>query len=508
MSTREPRPEAGVHLLVSFTGNELTVIRAARIANVRRTLLREPLLTQWTWERFSRPMSELALAVLDEKGTVLDSFGWSPLGQSFFDTAGPEGQGMLVGASGPARQSLRVMRIPLRPGAAFLLFYLSNLAFASPGSFTQRPLALYGLANPFSPFPPGTPPGFPIPRPKPIPPIPLPWVTPDPRRFVKPALKRPELFEYWGNKGYIVDVQTLVNNGDPAHRFDIVILGDGFGESELGMFDSRAQAISNGLLSTPPFSALAAWINVHVVRTVSVDSGVDDCPIPGQLRSTYYNVKGDFHATGYPGFFGTPTPERAWHAAEMITPLENVDLLLMLANVNYEGGSAFPGQEMAFVSQWSTDAQTARIAAHECCHVIAGTCEEYISCNPNDPLVTYPNQATEAQGSANTVWWSSLATAAEWSASGFNAVHRLGDLFDGSGNPVMPTGLQGMLGLYWGCQDIDPALSGGPGCDPYRDPRGAGFYRPTGRCRMRRSGDPFCRVCSQLMTDIITAAAT
>ena len=43
-------------------------------------------------------------------------------------------------------------------------------------------------------------------------------------------------------RSFVKDVQTLVNSGPPATCFDVVILGDGFTEAELPIFDARALA--------------------------------------------------------------------------------------------------------------------------------------------------------------------------------------------------------------------------------------------------------------------------
>jgi hypothetical protein len=145
-------------------------------------------------------------------------------------------------------------------------------------------------------------------------------------------------------------------------------------------------------------------------------------------------------------------------------------------------------------------------AAHELCHVIGGTCEEYIGCVENDPMQVYPNQITDAQRIANTIPWTSIALPAELDGAGlFRAQHVFGDPFDGSGQPIVAPDLKGMLGAYWGAQDIDIGTGSQPGCDPWRDGRGQHFFRGMAECRMRKSYFHFCRVCSTQMTDVISA---
>ena len=120
----------------------------------------------------------------------------------------------------------------------------------------------------------------------------------------------------------------------------------------------------------------------------------------------------------------------------------------------------------------------------------------------------YPNQGTEQEKQSDTISWKGLATAAELDGNNaFRAVHVLGDPFDINNEPIVSLPLSGMLGLYWGCQDGDPDIAGPEACDPYQDPRGATFYRPMARCKMRRSFFPFCRVCETKIAEAIVLAS-
>ena len=112
----------------------------------------------------------------------------------------------------------------------------------------------------------------------------------------------------------------------------------------------------------------------------------------------------------------------------------------------------------------------------------------YISCVPDDPTTQYSNQATEAEKQADTVWWKSLGMPGELDSTGaFRAVHVHGDPFDGNNEPIIAPALAGFLGLYWGCQDIDPAAPPSSStCDFYQEPAA---HRSTARWRAARCGD-------------------
>ena len=316
--------------------------------------------------------------------------------------------------------------------------------------------------------------------------------------------------------GFIVDAPTIVDHGNPATRFDIVILGEGFPQRQLGQFDEKAELLADRLLAMPPFADVADLINVHTVRTVSTDRGVSQFPDLKVKKKTFYGVIGHFDMLGVgstpPSFLGTHSPETILAAAERVAPLETLELFIVLVNVKALAASAFPDQQLAFTSLHHTNADLVNYTAHECAHAIARTAEEYQDQDGPTPGRTYLNRTTEADRRAGTVWWKSLARARELDAKGgFKAVHEFGDpdvhFTEATQTPIFDKrpSLNGMLGLYWGCQDINPDLPGTP--DPFQDARGMEFYRAMATCKMRTLTSPFCRVCSALIVERIKAAA-
>ncbi|MEM4347523.1 MAG: M64 family metallopeptidase [Candidatus Altiarchaeota archaeon] len=59
---------------------------------------------------------------------------------------------------------------------------------------------------------------------------------------------------------------TILNNGDPSNKLDIVFVGDDYDSSELGIFISKVQEHMNALLNTAPYSSYRNKINVHYVN--------------------------------------------------------------------------------------------------------------------------------------------------------------------------------------------------------------------------------------------------
>jgi hypothetical protein len=386
----------------------------------------------------------------------------------------------------------------------YLEFYRVEAARTNPAPSGTRALALYDLTPG-----PGILPPLPVPWPKPPTPLPMPpldllrsarwelrWRVRETRRVLL-------------RNGYIKDAATLVAKGDPANCFDIVILGDGFLDSELGVFDYQANLLAQGLLATWPFSDFVDKINVHVVRAVSLQSGITDVPL-GTIRKTYFETRGYWNGKPSPSFIGTAATSVVLDAIDTIIPHEHANLIIIVTNNLLNGGSAPPELGMAFVTLNSTDAGFLNVAAHESGHVIAKLAEEYVSCTERDSTRTYPNEVTQAEVNAKNVWWTTLATAAEKDSSGFLAtIHTYGDPLDtspGADTCQPPPGLRNILGLFWGGQNSNPPHP--TACSNYCDADGAAFYRPMAECKMRRRKYGFCRVCGYLISTVIASTTS
>lgn len=56
--------------------------------------------------------------------------------------------------------------------------------------------------------------------------------------------------------GNVIGYTILINHGTPAHRWDLVIMGDGYQQSELVNFYTHAQNFMDTLSNTRPFNQL------------------------------------------------------------------------------------------------------------------------------------------------------------------------------------------------------------------------------------------------------------
>src|SRR5687768_1908822 len=81
----------------------------------------------------------------------------------------------------------------------------------------------------------------------------------------------------------VVPIQVT---GDPAKRFSLVILSDGYTQSEMPKFRQHLDKHLNVLWSLEPFRSYRNYINVYAVEIVSVQSGITCDPAHRTRRET------------------------------------------------------------------------------------------------------------------------------------------------------------------------------------------------------------------------------
>jgi hypothetical protein len=79
--------------------------------------------------------------------------------------------------------------------------------------------------------------------------------------------------------------RTIVSTGPSENRLDLVFLGDGYRESEMGKYRDDVRAVADYMLSLEPFRGFRSMINIHAVEVISNESGIDD-PSAGVRRDT------------------------------------------------------------------------------------------------------------------------------------------------------------------------------------------------------------------------------
>lgn len=273
--------------------------------------------------------------------------------------------------------------------------------------------------------------------------------------------------------GTVVPIQVT---GDPATRFNLVLLGDGYTEADLPTFRAHVDRHLNTLWTIEPFKSYRSYFNVYAVEIVSAESGVDCDPgLSAPRRDTALGM----------GFWGGCNPASVQRLLTVDGTAANAyaDLavgtnpgnrqLIALANSGTYGGA---GGSNATAS--GGNALSALISPHELGHSLGGLQDEYDYYGRGVPGDTYsgpePDSVhhtvlTERQmRETRAKWWRWLGEPSEsggtigryqgglylqrgvWRPSRHSMMKSLGFYFDQVGRERMTERIAGRVGIVQG----------------------------------------------------------
>jgi hypothetical protein len=265
--------------------------------------------------------------------------------------------------------------------------------------------------------------------------------------------------------GFIGATIKIVAHGPNSLRWNLVILGDGYRESEIPRYHDDVQNFVDTLHATPPFDELWPGINIHRIDVTSTDSGADDpadCPDTsapagsGAAPRTFFDAI--FCSAGPGGArlarLLTVDSPRAQEAAS--ARVLEVHQALVIVNSGKYGGSGGP------VAVCSTEATAAAIAIHEIGHSSFDLADEYGGNGTGSPEGEPMKANVTRDIDRATNKWRALIDAATPIPS-----------------PPTVAPPPGKAGAYEGAMYSD-----------------FGIYRPLPDCKMRTLAAPFCPVCA------------
>lgn len=194
-------------------------------------------------------------------------------------------------------------------------------------------------------------------------------------------------------------VVTIQNNGPSASRFDLVFVGDGYTSSQLTTYSQHVQSKVAELFNIEPFRSHRTQFNVWQVNVTSTQSGVDNDPTQGILRTTALDMY--FWCGGTERLLCVNTTKARQAAASA----PDADMVIAIANSTKYGGA---GGAVATAS--GGHASSGQVAIHELGHSIGGLADEYDyasgNCYPGaEPTEPNVSKLTAAQmRTANTKW--------------------------------------------------------------------------------------------------------
>lgn len=133
--------------------------------------------------------------------------------------------------------------------------------------------------------------------------------------------------------GQTFDVDTLQYNGSSDTHINIVILGDGYKENELGNFSNDARKMSGALFNEVPFLNYQNYFNVFIIKVPSNESGAamnPGSPVDNYFGSTF----------NYAGIDRLLVPTRNDRIVNVLAHnFPEYDQVFMIVNSSKYGGS-------------------------------------------------------------------------------------------------------------------------------------------------------------------------
>ena len=170
-----------------------------------------------------------------------------------------------------------------------------------------------------------------------------------------------------------LNVAALVENGPPAVKVDIAILGDGYAAADMEKYRRDAARFTEDLFRTHPFRERKRDFNVWRVDVVSDESGID---VPGRGVWKRHALGARYDTFGSARYVLTED-NRAVRDAAAAAPY---DFLCILVNDSRYGGGGIYNlyattytDEQAADQQWQMD----YVFVHEFGHSFAGLADEY-----------------------------------------------------------------------------------------------------------------------------------
>jgi IgA peptidase M64 len=280
--------------------------------------------------------------------------------------------------------------------------------------------------------------------------------------------------------GRIIGTTTIVDHGQRALRWNLVIMGDGYQQTQLGQYANDVQNFVNTLQSTDPFNIMWNAINIYRIDVTSTDTGADDptaCGGTGASPRTYFDAS-----------FCNSGIRRALivNNTVAITVANNqvpeYDMIMVIVNSTIYGGTG------GSVAVFSLAPNANEIGIHEMGHTAFGFADEYeyyAGCPSGE---TTQNRYTGPEPSQPNVTINTNRSSNKWH-----------DLIIAS--TPMPTTSNA------NCSQCDPQASPVPrgtvGTFEGAYYNHCGAYRPEFNCRMRALSNPFCAVCRRIIIQIL-----
>src|SRR5210317_1038715 len=198
---------------------------------------------------------------------------------------------------------------------------------------------------------------------------------------------------------YAGRVVAILDNGDPATKVDLLILGDGYTEEEHDKFIASARELADVLFATSPFRERKDDFNVWALAPASAESGVSRPSTNTYSDSPVGATYDAFRSERYVLTFDNKSMRR-------IASSTPYDFIEILTNTEVYGGGGIYGlfSTAAANNEWAP-----YLFVHEFGHHFAGLADEYYTSAvayeaPATIIEPYEPNVTALLDSENLKW--------------------------------------------------------------------------------------------------------
>ena len=304
-------------------------------------------------------------------------------------------------------------------------------------------------------------------------------------------------------------VRAILDNGPPAEKVDLLVLGDGYTAGEMEAYHADVDRVIEALFAFSPFAERRDDFNVWAIDVASERSGVTR-PRSGIWNSTpiglSYNI---FDSERYMLTFAN-------REMRELAALAPYDALILIANSEKYGGG---GIYNLYSTAPARSAQLPYLIVHEFAHAFAGLGDEYytsqVSYEDFIPAGTEPWEPNiTALLEPGTVKWSEHATPGvplptPWNQDAFDAVslafqERRAELRAAGASEERMDEYFAEVAATTGPMLEAEEHYGEVGAFEGAGYRAKGLYRPAVDCIMfTRNPDHFCPVCAAAVDRVI-----
>jgi hypothetical protein len=204
-------------------------------------------------------------------------------------------------------------------------------------------------------------------------------------------------------------MNSILKNGSPKEKVDLVILGDGYSKTDLPQFREDAKHFVDVLFGTKPFSVRKQDFNIWTVEVESPQSGIDQ---PDQNIWTRNSLNTSYNTFGSARYVLTEDNKTLRDYASL-APYDFIAILIN--NKRYGGGGIFQQYITCFSTGETKETawQADYVFVHELGHAFGGLGDEYYSSSvaynefyPKDVEPWEPNIARDCR--REKLKWSNL----------------------------------------------------------------------------------------------------